>query len=183
MARRIEYLGDAVLSLAQVAYQVRAEPEDLQPELIDQIVIPGVTGQCESRTGAAIRQALYEEDWPVSYVSGHSLDMGQATEVVSVGVIQRDGSVTPVAGPFDLRRGQRESQLFFPAGRPVGELRIRYKAGVDLDQYPSVRSWLLMAADTAFQHRGLMVVGQTLAELPSSFLDHLLADITVPPRF
>ncbi|MNT91645.1 hypothetical protein D3C72_2327800 [compost metagenome] len=49
--------------------------------------------------------------------------------------------------------------------------------------HPGVLSWLLMAAETAFTHRGLMVVGQSLTELPSSFIDHLIADITVPPRF
>ncbi|AHZ76057.1 hypothetical protein DW66_1537 [Pseudomonas putida] len=44
-------------------------------------------------------------------------------------------------------------------------------------------SWLLMAAETAFAQRGLLIVGQTLTEVPSGFVDHLLADITVPPRF
>ncbi|KQZ80653.1 hypothetical protein [Pseudomonas sp. Root562] len=183
MARRIEYFGEPVLTLAQVAFQCRVEPEDMEPELIEQIIIPGVTAQCESRTGAAIRGAVYEEDWPTSFASGHALDAGQANEIVSVMSQQLDGTWVAQAGPFDLQQGQRESSLFFPAGRPAGLLRIRYKAGLDLDLHPGVRNWLLMAAATIYRHPELFLVGQTLAELPSTFLDYLVAEITVPPRF
>ncbi|MFG0272687.1 hypothetical protein [Pseudomonas sp. zjy_14] len=183
MARRIAYTGAPVLTLEQVAFQCRAEPEDLQPELVDQIIIPGVTAQGESKTGAAIREAIYEEDWPAAYPSGHSLDIGQVVAVESVVVLGEAGQVTPYDGQVELSQGGKESYLHFPGGRPAGRLRIRYRAGVDLEAYPGVLSWLLMAAETAFTHRGLLVVGQSLAEVPSSFVDHLLADITVPPRF
>ncbi|MBA1321194.1 hypothetical protein [Pseudomonas plecoglossicida] len=183
MARRIEYTGPPVLTLEQVAYQCRAEPEDLQPELINQIIIPGVTSQGESKTGAAIRKAVYEEDWPPHYPSGHLLDIGQVVSVESIHVLGDAGQVSPFTGQFELIRGGKESYLNFPNGRPQGRLRIRYHAGVDVAAYPGVLSWLLMAAETAFTQRGMLVVGQSLAEMPSSYLDHLLADITVPPRF
>ncbi|QIH09271.1 hypothetical protein ATY02_22460 [Pseudomonas sp. BIOMIG1BAC] len=181
MGRRIAYTGAPVLTLEQVAFQVRAEPEDLQPDLINQIIIPGVTGYCESKTGAAVRQALYEDEWPASYPSGHSLDVGQVVAIESVVVL--GATVTPYTGRVELEQGGKESYLHFPDGRPPGRLRIRYLAGVDLQAYPSVLSWLLLAAETAFTHRGLLVIGQSIAELPSLYLDHLLADITVPPRF
>lgn len=183
MARRIEYFGDPVLTLEQVAFQCRLEPEDMEPGLISDIIIPGVTTQCESKTGAGIRGAIYEEDWPAAFPSGHALDIGQATEVVSVKVRQPDGAWIDHAGPVDLEQGQRESFVSFPAGRPAGALRIRYKAGTDLDLHPSVRNWLLMAAATIHRHPEMFLVGQSLSELPSDFLDHLVAEITVPPRF
>lgn len=183
MARRIAYTGEPVLTLEQVAYQCRAESEDLQPELINQIIIPGVTAQGESRTGAAIREALYEEDWPAHYPSGHSLDVGQAVAVESVMLLGASGAPVEFTGAVELIQGSKESYLAFPDGRPDGRLRIRYHAGVDLDAHPGVVSWLLMAAETAFAQRGLLIVGQTLTEVPSGFVDHLLADITVPPRF
>jgi hypothetical protein len=183
MARRIAYIGDPVLTLAQVAYQCRVELEDLQPELIEQVIVPGVTAQCESKTGAAIREATYEEDWPAHYLSGQALDVGQARSIVSVAILGDDGGVTDQPGPFDLRQGGRESFLHFPGGKPAGQLRIRYTAGVDIDAYPGVRSWLLMATATAYELRGTLVVGQSLAELPATFVDSLLAEITVPPRF
>lgn len=182
MARRIAYTGPPVLTLDQVAFQCRAEPDDLQPELIEQIIIPGVTAQAESKTGAAIRAASYEEEWPATYPSGHSLDVGQVVAVESVMVLG-EGAAIPFEGAFELSHSGKESCLHFPDGRPAGRLRICYQAGVNLSTYPGVLSWLLMAAETAFTHRGLMVAGQSLAEIPSSFVDHLLADITVPPRF
>lgn len=183
MARRIAYTGAPVLTLDQVAFQCRLEPEDLQPELIDLIIIPGVTAQAESKTGAAIRGALYEEDWPSQFPSGHALDVGQATEIESVHLLAATGAIELYTGPAQVHQGGRESYLIFPDGRPDGPLRIRYRAGVDLDAYPGVRSWLLMAAETAYTHRGMLVVGQALTELPSTFLDHLLAEVSVPPRF
>lgn len=183
MARRIEYIGEPVLTLDQVAFQCRVEPEDMAPELIEQIIIPGVTTQCESKTGAAIRGAVYEEEWPADRQSGHALDVGQASEIVSVLSQQASGSWVEQVGPFDLRRDQRESFLHFPVARPVGRLRIRYKAGLEMDIHPGVRNWLLMAAATIYRHPEMFLVGQTLSELPSMFLDHLVAEITVPPRF
>jgi hypothetical protein len=183
MARRIEYFGEPVLTLEQVAFQCRVEPEDMEPALIEQIIIPGVTTQCESKTGASIRGAVYEEEWPAGFASGHALDIGQATEVVSVDVRQFDGSWAAHTGSIELRQDQRESFLSFPSGRPSGALRIRYKAGVDLNLHPGVRNWLLMAAATIYRHPEMFLVGQTLAELPSTFLDHLVAEVTVPPRF
>lgn len=183
MARRVEYFGDPVLTLVQVAFQCRVEPEDMEPELIEQIVVPGVTTQCESKTGAAIRGSIYEEDWPATFESGHALDVGQATEIVSIMSRQPDGTWAAQTAPFELHQGQRESFLFFLGDRPAGQLRIRYKAGLDLDLNPGVRNWLLMAAATIYRHPEMFLVGQALAELPSAFLDHLVADITVPPRF
>jgi hypothetical protein len=183
MARRIEYFGDPVLTLEQVAFQCRVEPEDMEPALIEQIIIPGVTTQCESKTGAAIRGAVFEEEWPADWPSGHALDVGQANEVVSILAQQPDGTWAEQVASYELQQGQRESLLFFPAARPGGRLRIRYKAALDFDLNPGVRNWLLMAAATIYRHPEMFLVGQTLAELPSAFLDHLVAEITVPPRF
>lgn len=183
MAQRIAYTGAPVLTLEQVAFQCRAEPEDLQSDLINLIIIPGVTAQGESKTGAAIREAVYEEYWPSHYPSGHALDIGQVVAIESVLVLGSTGAETEFAGRFQLIQGAKESRLLFPDGRPQGALRIRYRAGVDLQAHPGVLSWLLMAAETAFTHRGMLIVGQTLSGVPSSFVDHLLADVTVPPRF
>lgn len=183
MARRIAYTGAPVLTLQQVADQCRLEVEDLQQTLIEQVIIPGVTAQGEARSGAAIREAEYEEDWPEHYSSGHALDVGQASEVLSIASVAANGTVTPLTVAHYLQRGGRESFLHFPDGRPSGVLRIGYKAGADLDAYPGVRSWLLIQAATAHEYRESLVSGAILAELPGSFLDSLLSDITVPPRF
>ncbi len=183
MARRIAYIGEPVLTLQDVARQCRDDPEDMQPELVEQVIIPGVTSQAEQRTGAAIREAQYEEHWPASYPSGSPLDVGQATEVEKVERLLADGTAEEVTGQHILRQGQRESYLHFPHGRPPGELRITYKAGVDLDANPGVRSWMLMHAATAYALRETLVVGTIVARIPDSYIDGLLAEIIVPPRF
>lgn len=186
MARRLAYTGAAVLTLDDVAHQCRVDAEDVQPELIEQIIIPGVTVQAEQRTGAAIREATYEEDWPESYASGSPLDVGQASEVLKVERILPDGTLEelpPADVPRHLRRGQRESYLHFSAGRPAGPLRITYKAGLDVEANPGVRSWMLMHAGSAYAQRETWVVGTILANIPASYMDSLLSDITVPPRF
>lgn len=183
MAKRIAYTGPPVLTLEEVARQCRVEVEDLQPELIEMIIIPGVTAQCEARTGAAIREATYEEEWPPAYGSGHALDVGQVKEVQLVSVRESDGSLTALQVPHVLQHSARESFLIFPAGRPPGRLVIRYSAGVDLDAYPGVKSWMLMHAATAFENRETLIVGTIVAELPTSYMDSLLAEVTVPPRF
>lgn len=183
MARRIAYEGDQPISLEEVARQCRVEPADLQPELIEGVIIPGVVAQAEARTGAAVRAAVYVEEWPESYGSGHSLDVGQASEIVSVSRVGDDGTLEPLAVTTRLQREQRESFLHFPAGRPAGVLAIRYKAGADLAAYQGIKLWLLMAAATAYEFRETLVVGTILAELPTHFTDSLLAEIEVPPRF
>lgn len=183
MARRIAYTGDPVLTLEEVARQCRLDTEDLQVELIEQIIIPGVTQQAEALSGAAVRTAEYEEIWPAGFASGHALDMGQANEIIEVATLAADGARQVLNVPTRLQEDGREARLFFPMGRPVGELAIRYRAGTDLEQHPGVRLWLLMHAATAHEQRETLVTGVSLAKLPGSFLDSLLADITVPPRF
>jgi len=183
MARRIAYIGEPVLTLEQVAFQCRLDPEDTVPELINGLIIPGVTAQAEERTGAGIQLAEYEEEWPAHFASGHSLDVGQVKSIVSIGQIMGDGSLQDLDVTHVLRHRDNESFLYFPDGRPPGDLVIRYQAGTDLDAHPSVRTWLLMQAATCHENRETLVIGVTLAELPSTMLDTLLAPITVPPRF
>lgn len=183
MARRIAYTGDPVLTLEDVARQCRLDTEDLQVELIEQVIIPGVTQQAEALSGAAVRTAEYEEIWPAGFASGHALDMGQANEIIEVATLAADGARQVLNVPTRLQEDGREARLFFPMGRPLGELAIRYRAGTDLEQHPGVRLWLLMHAATAHEQRETLVTGLSLAKLPGSFLDSLLADITVPPRF
>lgn len=183
MAQRIAYTGDPVLTPQDIATWRRNDAVLLESDLLEKIVIPGVVAQCESRTGAAIQEARYVEHWPVHRQSGDALDTGQASEVEVVEVIAPDGTASQSTAPFVLRREQRESFLSFPAGRPAGLLRITYKAGADLNAYPGVRNWLLMHIGTVYAQRESLVTGTIVAELPSLFLDHMLAEITVPPRF
>lgn len=183
MAQRIAYTGDPVLSLDEVAQQCRLDVEDMQAALIEGVIIPGVIQQGEALSGAAIREAEYQEYWPEAFASGHSLDVGQVKSVIDVCRVTLDGAEEPLDVATRLQHSARETRLYFPAGRPAGLLSIRYLAGTDLGRHPGVRLWLLMHAATAYEHRETLVSGQTLMRLPGSFLDSLLSDITLPARF
>lgn len=183
MARRIGYTGDPVITLADVARQCRVEPGDLQPELIEGVIIPAVTAQAEARTGAAIRTALYEEDWSFGYRRDRAFDVGQVREVVSVQRVLAGGRLENIEGAPWLRYVGTEALPQFPGDMPAGPLRFHYTAGVDLDVHPGVRMWLLLSAATAYEFRETLVSGTILAEIPATFTDALLADITLPPRF
>lgn len=76
-----------------------------------------MTGYCESKTGAAVRQALYEDEWPASYPSGHSLDVGQVVAIESVVVL--GATVTPYTGRVELEQGARKAICI---SRTVGHL-------------------------------------------------------------
>ncbi|MBY0455255.1 MAG: hypothetical protein K2Q11_10305 [Burkholderiaceae bacterium] len=188
MARRLEYTGTPVLTSDDVAAWLKCDTADLESALVVQTIIPSVTAQCEARTGAAIREAIYEEQLCATHAAdgchdGYPLDIGQAKSVVSVNTINQDGTTTPVDTPFFLRQGQRESRIFFPAGRPSVPLQIRYVAGVDLVAYPSVRAWMLLQAGTLHAQRESLIVGAVCSQMPHAFLDEMLSEITVPPRF
>ena len=187
MARRLEYTGTPVLTPDDVAAWLKCDVVDLESALVEHTIIPSVTAQCEARTGAAIREAIYEEEvYPFNaayWWNGYPLDIGQAKSVVSVNAMNKDGSTTPVDVPFFLRQGQRESRIFFPAARPTLPLQIQYVAGVDLAAYPSVRAWMLLQAGTLHAQRESLIVGAVCSQMPHAFLDEMLSEITVPPRF
>lgn len=179
MARRIQYTGDPVITLADVESQVMGVVAD-QQALVSNVIIPAVTAQCESITGAAVRAATYEEDWPASGRHGGYLDIGQAHTITSV---QRlDGGEQLPLTACVLSRGARQSSLRVGGVHGV-PLRITYEAGLDLAAYPSVKQWLLMQAATLYAQREVLITGSIVSRMPESLIDTLLDDIRVPPRF
>jgi len=183
MARRIAYTGAPVLTAQDIATWRRSDTVLLEAALLENVIIPGVVAQAEARTGAAIQEARYVEIWPPGRPSGHHLDIGQAKRIEAVDVLSADGVPVPSGAVPYLQQEQRESYLHFAGGRPPGVLQITYLAGADLAAYPSVRNWLLLHIGTVYAQRESLVIGASVAELPSGFLDSMLSDITLPPRF
>ena len=182
MARRIRYTGtvEDVLPLAEVEAWLRLRPNSKEIDLLKSVLLPGVIAQCEARTSAAIAPAEYQESWSSAMRSGQPLDLGQATRLISV--VTSNGDVVDSTA-WRVQQDQRETFVHYAPGLAVGGHVITYEAGIDLAAYPSVKTWLLMAVATLFAQRELIVVGTITAELPKSFVDFLLSDITVPPRF
>ena len=179
MARRLRYSGEAVLTLEQVADQVLGLAPD-QHDLVTKVIIPAVTAQAETITGAAIRRAEYVEDWLAGGRRGGWLDIGQADKIVKVQILGGSGDLPEQA--YELEQGSLQSRLQL-RGVSHLPLRITYEAGTDLEVHPEVRQWLLMQAATLYAQREVLITGTIVARLPESFIDTMLAGITVPPRF
>lgn len=181
MAQRLRYTGDPVLTYQDVDTQVQGLPAD-QQALVTKVIIPAVTAQAEAITGAAIREAQYAEHWPAGGRAGGWLDVGQVKRIVSVQVQGADQPLPDSA--YTLHSEQRMARLQLQLHSvPQQPLLITYEAGLDLAAYPGVKQWLLMQAATLFAQREVLVTGTIVAKLPESFIDSMLADITVPPRF
>lgn len=183
----VEYLDDAEpLTFEEVAFQCRIDDDD-ERDFVERVVIPGARQAAESKAGAAIRKARYVEHLSGFPPAEVPLSVGQVISVDSIEIRDALGATTTLdAGAFELVQLGRET-LLLPAGQArwpyARAVTIKYQAGVDLARYPSVRSWMLLAAAWAYDHRELYSDGQPMGEMPGGYSDVLLNPITVPPRF
>lgn len=193
MAVQLGMVGPEPLTYDEVVAQCRLDPDDddsAERDLIERIVIPAARALAEQATGAAIRKARYREHLPmVPAGQVFAAEKGQAYALESIALGVRPGSPLLDLSRCYLVNGGKESLLYTEQGtwrELVGEcpqgLLVTYLAGIDIDDHPSVRQYLLLAAAWAYRHRELLVLGQTLNELPDRYLLTLLASITVPPR-
>lgn len=178
MARRVAYCGDPPLTKQDLTAWLQETDSTVHGAVVD-LIIPAVVGQCEAITGAAIRMASYEEVWPVPHRFGGFLDVGQVREVTAVHRLDGGGQLAP--GSYSIEHGMRQSALRLQ-GAEQYPIRIEYQAGIDLDLYPQVKAWLLMQAAALYAQRETLTA-EKLSMLPDGFINTMLADITVPPRF
>ncbi|WP_175692701.1 hypothetical protein [Burkholderia ambifaria] len=182
----VEYLDDAEpLSFEDVAGQCRIDDDD-EREFIEHIVIPGVRQAAESKSGAAIRKARYVERLGAFPNGEIPLSVGQVFAMDAVAIRSMSGECLTLSDvQFELIQLGRETLLAPVGGRwpAVGAPMLTYRAGVDLDHFPSVRSWMLLASAWAYENRELFSAGQSVVAMPGGYADALLNPITVPPRF
>jgi hypothetical protein len=194
MALLIAHTGAEPITYEDVVIQCRLDSDDddtAERDLIERIVIPAARGLVEQLSGAAVRKGRYRDHLP-SIPTGNvfAITQGQAFELESIVLGVAPGSPLLDTTACYLVNGGQESLLYTQQGRPWRELvgscpqgmMVTYLAGIDIDEHPSVRHYLLLAAAWAYRHRELLVLGQTLNELPERYLLSLLAGITVPPR-
>ncbi|RJF99019.1 hypothetical protein [Noviherbaspirillum saxi] len=170
------------VTLADVAAQCRIDADDAEAEkdLIEKLIIPGARQLAETRSGAAIRKGTYREILRSFPEDEFPLSKGQATEVTSL----KCGGAVVNPTTYQLINLGKESLLSPSASWPAsGTVEIEYEAGIDLEEYPSVKQWILMACAWAYSQRGLLLTGQKVEEMPSSYVDSLLDPICTPPRF
>lgn len=113
------------------------------------------------------------------YRFGGWLDVGQVRNVIAVHRLDGGGRL-PVEG-YAIEHDMRQSALRFQ-GKEPGSIRIEYEAGIDLELHPQVKTWLLMQAAALYAQRETLTA-EKLSMLPDSFINTMLSDITVPPRF
>jgi len=175
----IEYVGDEVITFSDVAAQCRVDTDD-ERAWIESVVIPSARQAAESRTGSAIREAVYEERVTGPIAREIDLSIGQAHTMQRVEI--RVGNEWREANnaAYDFIKSQRVSTLL-PIGSELmsaSGIRMTYIAGANLEKFPGVRSWMLRAAAWMYAHREFGVTN-----LPMVFDDDLLMPITQVPRF
>ena len=194
MALLITHTGPEPLTYEDVVIQCHLDPDDddsAERDLIERIVIPAARGLAEQTTGAAIRKGRYRDHIPVIPASNVlAMTVGQAYELECIALgVTADAPTLDESAAYLVNTGQ-ESLLYTRqgsrwrdvAGNSPQGMMLTYLAGIEIDHHPSVRHYLLLAAAWAYRHRELLVLGQTLNELPERYLLTLLAGITVPPR-
>lgn len=183
----VEYLDDVEpLTFEDVAIQCRID-DDAEREFIERTLIPGARQAAERKSGAAIRKARYFERLARFPNGDFPLSIGQVLSVDNIEIRNSTGAASTVdPNDYELVQLGRETlcvlrgAALWPQARAV---TITYQAGVDIEKYPSVRSWMLLAAAWAYEHRELFSAGQGIAQMPDGYADLLLDPITVPPRF
>ncbi|MPW17880.1 hypothetical protein GCT13_13270 [Paraburkholderia sp. CNPSo 3157] len=185
----VEYLDDMEpLTYEDVAAQARIDASD-ESSFITSIIIPGARQAAETKSGAAIRKGRYTERLPAFPVGDFPLSIGQVTEVESVSWRSASGETATLdPSSYEVIQVGRETRLA-PLGSQwprAAAVTFTYQAGTDLDKFPSVRAWMLLAAAWFYDNRELFLIAQTrqaVMEMPTGFADALLHPITVPPRF
>jgi hypothetical protein len=184
MAEFLEWIdAEEPLTVDQVASQARLDA-DVAGELatyISTIIVPGARQLAETRSGSAIRKAKYRDTLQAVPRGAVLLDMGQAYELSSVSIAGT--ALDPAAYRLvkvDRDRQVRPTAECWPA---QGEMVVEYSAGVDVAQYPSVVQWMLLAAAWMIEQPAMFTVGDAVESLPTSYVDGLLAPVSVPARF
>uniref|UniRef100_UPI00334295B0 head-tail connector protein n=1 Tax=Castellaniella defragrans TaxID=75697 RepID=UPI00334295B0 len=171
MATLVSYTDGEPLTLDEVRLYSHIDGDD-QDALIEGVIIPGARALAESKTGSIIRKGTFTE----TILLGAALSVGQVVLVEAVKIDGADVAFTLV------EKGRRT--IVQSAGNEGKEAVVRFTAGTDLTQHPTVKSWLLLACGWMYDHREIMTSGpNAFNEMPKSYVDALLLPIEVPNPF
>lgn len=207
MAELIEYLSAdpcsaEPVSLDEVKNQARIDSDLTDDDLfIQSIVIPGARQQAESRTGSAIRQGRFRQVghcFPahgapfaithgcviavesITYAEPHQPGVRGVLDIASIEIVtvDREVIISPIAGKWPH------------TGFSPKAVEVTYTAGIDpsifAERYPSVKTWILMAAAWAYAQREMFLLqtrGAGYQELPADYMQTLLDPLRLPPRW
>ena len=153
---------------------------DEDDEFLKSIIIPTARQLAETKAGSAIRKGLYREFFPKLPAGAIYLGRGCAFEMVRVlvGNAEQDVAAFPLQ---DL--GNDVIVTPDPALSLMGAVTFEYKAGIDIENFPTVKQWILLACAWLYEQRELLMQGQPVQAIPSTYVDALLVPITTSARF
>ncbi|MDE1714934.1 hypothetical protein PWG14_20815 (plasmid) [Chromobacterium amazonense] len=177
-----------VLTVEEMRQQCRIDagwsPEETAAEdkLLQRLERAAVRA-CEGKLGGPLLMADYRltlDGWPA--LPWLALPTANAKTVSTIQLLQ-GGQRQPWADCLALSDGPRLQLQPRASAWPVVDaapdaIQIDYRAGLadSCDAVPEdVRQWLLFRVGTYYEHREALIAGATLAELPNSFVDGLLA--------
>lgn len=165
------------LDWAAVKAQIHAD-DDTEQSFVETYIIPAVRQMAEAKTGTVLREATFTESWD-AVAAGHLIPFA-VSGVKSVESVTAKGVAVDASG-YTLVTIGCASYIKFDSDQE--SLLLNYTAGLNMAAYPGVLAWMLLACAWAYAQREMMTVGQSIEEMPSSYLDSMLAPITVAPKF
>ena len=171
MISLIEYLGEEPVSIDEVKQNCRIDDDD-DDLFIEGVIIPAARALAETRAGSVIRKGRYAE----TITLGSALSVGRVTSVEEV-------TVGGVSVAFQSTQKGRRTAVNAPGSE--GKLAlVTFLAGVDIVEFPGVKSWLLLTCGWMYANREMFSSGTGgIIEMPRSYVDALLSPIEVPAAF
>lgn len=163
MIALVLHTGNEPLTLDEVKQHCRIDDDAENDAYITNTIIPGARALAEAKTGAIIRKGTFTD----TILIGQALSVGSVISVDSVKVDDVDVAFTTT------EKGRRT--VVQSDGNEGKEAVVGFTAGIDIAEFPDVKSWLLMACGWMYESRELA--------MPESYVDALLVAIEVPNPF
>lgn len=163
----IKYIADEPLTLNEAKTQCKADDDD--DDLLTNLVIPASRALAESKTGSAIRLAVYQEDF--SNMRQIILPVGGVCKINSV---KSNDVEIPYASIISRR-------LTVISTNTDASGSVTFEAGIDIKNYPDVKAWMLLACGWLYMNRELLIANGSLSAPPIA--ESLLSAISVPTGF
>jgi hypothetical protein len=201
------------ITLERAMAHLRIDVDAGDSAFVESVIIPAARQLAEEKSGSAIRPARYRQTlstFPVADRDRFGLlfakSGGRQAIKISHGLVQEVESLTYIDGS-----GQRQSievsklalEVTSPANIELSlvdwgswpntsdvpnAVSIVYKAGLLPEafeaKYPGAIQWMLLACGWAYENREMFLTGKgAVIQMPASYIDSLLAPISVPTRF
>lgn len=201
------------ITLERAMDHLRIDEDAGDSAFVESVIIPAARQLAEEKSGSAIRPGRYRQTLSTFPVADRdrvgrlfAKSGGRQAIKISHGLVQEVESLTYIDGA-----GQQQSievsklalEVTSPANIELSlvdgsswpntsdvpnAVSIVYKAGMLPEEFetrfPGVIHWMLLACGWAYENREMFITGKgPVVQMPASYIDSLLAPISVPTRF